>query len=85
VYCPLVQIIREAEILKQFPGHTEADLYLWLIEHRHYLNEQAGYEVPFEEAAVDFTEEFSQRSGRKKLEAEVKKALAAAHETKDTD
>jgi len=76
VYCPLVEIIREAEILAQFPGRTEADLYLWLIEHQYYLSEETGYEVPWEEAAADFSAEFSQGSGRKELEAGVKKAIA---------
>ena len=76
VYCPLVEIIREAEILAQFPGRTEADLYLWLIEHQYYLSEETGYEVPWEEAAADFSAEFSQGSGRKELEAGAKKAIA---------
>jgi hypothetical protein len=34
VYLPLVQLIRERDILKYFPGRTEADLYAWLILHR---------------------------------------------------
>ncbi len=76
VYCPLVEIIREAEILAQFPGRTEADLYLWLIEHQHYLSEETGYEVPLEEAAADFSAEFSSGPGKKRLEADVKKTMA---------
>ena len=76
VYCPLAEIIRETEILAQFPGRTEADLYLWLIEHRYYLSEDMGYDVPLEEAAADFSGEFSHGSGRKELEAGVKKAIA---------
>ena len=76
VYCPLLEIIREAEILPQFPGRTEADLYLWLIEHRYYLSEDMGYDVPLEEATADFSGEFSHGSGRKELEAGVKKAIA---------
>jgi ParB-like nuclease domain len=30
VYQPIVSLIREYEILKHFPGRTEADLYLWI-------------------------------------------------------
>jgi hypothetical protein len=37
VYQPIVAVIREADILKAFPGRTEADLYLWVLDHRHYL------------------------------------------------
>jgi hypothetical protein len=30
VYQPIVSLVREYEILKHFPGRTEADLYLWI-------------------------------------------------------
>jgi len=81
VYLPLVEIIREAEILGQFPGRTEADLYLWLIEHQYYLSEETGYDVSPEDAAADFSAEFSHGSGRKELEAGVKKAIADSKES----
>ncbi len=57
VYLPLVQIIFKDNILKQFPGRTEADLYLWIIEHLWYLREKCGCETPgLEEAVEDFTQ-----------------------------
>ena len=34
VYMPLVELIWEHDILKYFPGRTEADVYLWLILRR---------------------------------------------------
>jgi hypothetical protein len=34
VYSPVVDLIREQDILKDFPDRTEADLYAWLIKHR---------------------------------------------------
>lgn len=34
VYCPLVEEIRAQEVLHEFPGRTETDLYLWIIENR---------------------------------------------------
>jgi hypothetical protein len=40
VYLPIATVIREADILKAFPGRTEADLYLWVLDHRHYLVSQ---------------------------------------------
>ncbi len=39
VYTPIVEVIRESEILQEFPEHTEADLYLWAIDHQHFLVE----------------------------------------------
>lgn len=64
VYMPLVRIIREKGILKEFPGRKEADLYLWIIDHQHFLREQFGPGVDSEEAADHFTQEFSPRLSR---------------------
>ncbi len=40
VYMPLVQIIRERELLKHFPDQTEADLYLQLVLRRAALEQE---------------------------------------------
>lgn len=57
VYMPIVQVIRESEILKDFPGKTEGDLYLWVLDHQHYLAEQEGQPLqPPDEAAREFIE-----------------------------
>jgi len=74
VYLPLVRVIREDGILENFPGRTEADLYLWVIEHRHYLAERYNHEVPLEEAAISFSREFSSGSGKKQLRAEARRS-----------
>ncbi|OQY19392.1 MAG: hypothetical protein B6I35_11675, partial [Anaerolineaceae bacterium 4572_32.2] len=34
IYLPIVQVIRQRGILRDFPGRTETDLYLWVSEHR---------------------------------------------------
>jgi hypothetical protein len=65
VYLPLVKIIRETGILKEFPGRTSSDLYLWIIEHLWYLREEIKSEVSLEDAASHFKEEFSQKPLRK--------------------
>ncbi|HEY9086922.1 MAG TPA: hypothetical protein VIO36_02040 [Anaerolineaceae bacterium] len=65
VYLPLVEIIREQKILAEFPGRTEADLYLYIIEHLAYLREEWKEEVSIEEAASHFAEEYSQRPLRR--------------------
>ena len=62
VYRPLVKVIRDNQTLKEFSGRTEADLYLWIIEHLWYLREEYLGEISFENAAVDFVEKFSARS-----------------------
>ena len=60
-YVPMVQIIRNQVILSDFPKRTEADLYLWIGEHRHYLYEQCGPGVMIEQAAKHFANRYTTR------------------------
>jgi nucleotide-binding universal stress UspA family protein len=46
VYAPVLASIRASGVLRGFPGRTEADLYLWLAEHRARLEEELGWELP---------------------------------------
>ncbi len=55
-YLPIVEIIRERGILRDFPGRTETDLYLWISEHRAILAEDFGQEIRPEIAAEDLAE-----------------------------
>lgn len=56
VYLPVVRIIRALGILRQYPGRTETDLYLWVSKHRRQLAEQFGWEIPTEYAASDLAD-----------------------------
>jgi len=58
VYAPLVQTIRRYRLLRDFPGHTEADLYLWIIEHAYHLSRRMNQELPPSEVAADFASRF---------------------------
>lgn len=53
VYLPVVTVIRERGILREFPDRTETDLYLWLAEHRAELESALGWEVAPDAAAED--------------------------------
>lgn len=64
VYMPVIQIIRERGILRDFPQRTETDLYLWLSEHRAELEEALGWEVETIEAADDLVARYSSRTYR---------------------
>ena len=59
-YLPLVKVIRELSILADFPTHSEADLYLWLMDHQAELRAQCGPEVDVERVA----EHYAERHGR---------------------
>ena len=65
VYLPLVKIIRERGILDDFPGRTETDLYLWIIEHHWFLAAASHAEVSMEDAALNYRKKFSQRPVRR--------------------
>jgi len=64
VYQPVVRLIRERGILRDFPERTETDLYLWLSEHRAELEEELGWQITTEMAASDLASRFSQQPGR---------------------
>ena len=58
VYYPIIKVIRQSKILKDFPGKTEGDLYLWVLDHQHYLADEEGQSLqPPEEAAREFIED----------------------------
>lgn len=58
VYLPIVRIIRESGLLEEFPDKTESDLYLWTLDHQHYLYKEEGQPLqPPEQAAKQFIEE----------------------------
>ena len=58
VYMPIVNVVRESGILEEFPDKTEGDLYLWTLDHQHYLSREEGLPLqPPETAAKLFIEE----------------------------
>jgi nucleotide-binding universal stress UspA family protein len=61
VYLPLVIAIRDAGLLRGFPGRTETDLYLWVSEHRVALEKELGWSIRPEAAIADLA--VRQRSG----------------------
>jgi len=61
VYLPLVEIIRVNEILKDFPERSEADMYLWIIEHLWYLREKGLEDITLEAAATHFVNKYSEK------------------------
>jgi hypothetical protein len=46
VYLPLVEVIRQHDLEESFPGTTEAELYLWIMEYIGYLRQ-------IQEAGID--------------------------------
>ncbi len=65
VYSPVIKMIREHNIMKDFPQRTETDLYLWIIEHRWYMTEDRRRKVSLESAAKHYARKFSDRPFRR--------------------
>jgi nucleotide-binding universal stress UspA family protein len=62
-YLPVVQSFREKGLLRDFPGRTETDLYLWVSEHQLALQEELGWQIRPEVAASDLAAQTSSRTG----------------------
>ena len=77
VYMPVSRVIRQTGIIREFPDKTEGDLYLWVLDHQHYLAEEEGVPLqpPEEAARLFFGDEGEKkpRSKTKKLKKEKKK------------
>lgn len=68
VYGPMVEVIRESAILEQFSGRTETDLYLFAMEHLHYMREKAeGAGTAPGEAVARMKEEAPPSSAMRRL------------------
>ncbi len=52
VYVPIVTVVRERDVLRDFPGRTEADVYIWVLDRQHLLFDQGRGLAP-PDAAVE--------------------------------
>ncbi len=73
VYWPVIQMIRERGLMRDFPKRTETDLYVWIHEHRHELAEELGWSVDAATAVADLIVTQSKRPQRvlERLSAKV--------------
>ena len=63
VYNPVITIIREQWLLVNFPGRTQADLYVWIIKHWDFLKKKYGA-YSLSKAAGDFSKKYGQSQGK---------------------
>jgi hypothetical protein len=64
IYLPLVGVIQETGVLADFPGHTAADLYLWVMEHRYYLQQETGAPVGDTTAVLSYDAQYGRWTRR---------------------
>ena len=58
VYFPLASIIREKFILRDFPGRTLGDLYVWTVRYWDDLKKKFGDDVSMDKAVADFQKHY---------------------------
>lgn len=60
VFGPIVRVICESKVMQGFPKRTPADLYLWVLDHQHWLVSEQGEAMrPPVAAAETFVEMLS--------------------------
>ncbi|MEK6222994.1 MAG: universal stress protein [Chloroflexota bacterium] len=64
VYQPIVRTIWRQGLLRDFPGRSPTDLYLWLVKHRANLGQTIGWRIDSEKAASSLVQNFSKRPKR---------------------
>ncbi len=61
IYLPTLQIIDDSGLIDQFPGRTEADLFVWLSIHRHQLADRYGDYDNLVDLATELTESYKKK------------------------
>ncbi|MBT3338421.1 MAG: hypothetical protein HN855_09145 [Anaerolineae bacterium] len=65
VYLPIINVIQESDVLKNFPDKTEGDLYLWVLDRQHYLAEHEKHPLQAPDlAAREFIENKDDKPNR---------------------
>lgn len=76
VYLPTVQIIQDSTLLADFTGRTEADLFVWLSQHRERLEERYGLHENLADLAQFLADEYRE-AGLPRLTRQVRRLLGA--------
>lgn len=58
-YLPVIRAAQRHNVLHRFPGRSEADLYLWIMDHKHFLQESSHQPVSAGEATSDYSANFA--------------------------
>jgi len=76
IYCPIVEVARKRGLTDRFPEHTEADVYLWVMRHRHAIEREQGEDIGPEPAARDYAETAYPRTPVRRVTGALRSLLA---------
>ncbi len=74
IYLPTIQIIQDSTLLSDFPGRTEADLFVWMSKHREGLRNKYGEYANLADLAGLMADEFKE-NGISKIARQVRRLL----------
>ncbi len=77
VYIPIIEASKKENVLEDFPGRTGADLYLWIIDHKHYLKEESNREISPEEATSDYANQYGEKPTLERLREAIEGVIGA--------
>lgn len=72
LYTPVIHIIEDKNILKYVKKRTQADLYIWILNHRQWFMEGRENDLDAQETAEEFIREF-EPAGEKEIKDLAKK------------
>lgn len=56
IYIPIIEIVREDNLINRFNNRTEADLYIWVVKHWDDLKSKYGQDFPLDQATREYSE-----------------------------
>ena len=64
IYLPVIHIIRQRGMLRDFPTRTETDLFVWIEKHRQEVIQNLGWALKPETIAAELVDQYSQAPGK---------------------
>jgi hypothetical protein len=61
VYGPIIKIIDDEKLCRNFPGQSQSDLYLWIVRHWDFLKKKNGVHYSVSKAAQNFSLRYGSR------------------------
>lgn len=60
-YLPVIEVIREQNLLRGYPDRTETDLYIWLLEYREEIEAEFGWSLQLDSVAAEWNAKESEK------------------------
>ena len=61
LYRPVIDYIHKKRVMVRFPGRTDSDLYMWMMNHWHFMKNENGQSYPLEHALAEYSDRFGVR------------------------